>query len=224
MCLSSPVTDIEPGDRARPAEVRFAGGQRVWADEVVLAVRAPAQAALLAPCFRNEAEQLAAVDYVPIAVVAVGFRRADGPAVPAGFGFLRGHDADARILGATFNSQLNPAVAPPGCELITAFVGGSEDRAAVALEDDVLKALVLRDLAGALGGTILPEFVHVRRWPRAIPLFVPGHRARMAAANAALGAARLRLLGAHVTGVSLNDCCAPLAPLGGPLPHGLRRA
>jgi len=221
--LDTVVGRIAPGSRDAPAVVQLEGGERIEADELTLAIRAYAQAELVRETHPQWADLLSAVPYVPIAVVAVGFRRERAPDVPQGFGFLRGHDARARILGATFNSKLNPAVAPEGCELLTAFVGGSEDPEAVALSDEDLRTCVVGDLGRALGGRIRPDLVHIQRWPRAIPLFAPGHRARLARASAALGDARIRLLGSHVTGVSLNDCCAPLAPLNGPLPAGLVR-
>ena len=218
------VQALEPGTDGRAAVVHLADGSHVEAQELCLATRAYAQAALLWESHPQWAELLDAVPYVPIAVVAVGFPRGNAPAVPDGFGFLRGHDARVRILGATFNSKLNPAVAPEGCELLTAFLGGSGDPEVMQLSDEDLRKQVLKDLAKTLGGPVRPDMVHLWRWERAIPLFAPGHRARMARAAGALSRARIRLLGSHVTGVSLNDCCAPLAPVAGPLPEGLVRA
>lgn len=220
---NSPVRLLEPGADGRPATVHLADGSSVAANEVSLATRAYAQADLLRQSHPQWAESLDAVRYVPIAVVAVGFARGNAPPVPDGFGFLRGHDARVRILGATFNSKLNPAVAPEGCELVTAFLGGSEDPDIMDLSDDALRKQVLTDLGTTLGGPLQPDMVHIWRWERAIPLFAPGHRGRMARAGAALSPARIRLLGSHITGVSLNDCCAPLAPLASPLPEGLTR-
>ena len=217
------VARIEPGSVDAPARVHTADGRTLEAETLVLATRASAQAALLEASHPEQAGVLAAVTYVPMVVCAVGYPRGKGPDLPEGFGFLRGPKSDARILGATFNSRLNPAVAPEGGSLLTAFIGGSEDTAAVDLDDDTLRSTVLADLARALGAPIEPALFEVTRWRGAIPMFAPGHRARMAAANAALGDARIHLLGSHVTGVSLNDCCRPGAPVLGPLPSGLAR-
>ena len=217
------VARIEPGHADAPVRVHTGDGRVLEAAELTLAVRAPVQAALLEDSHPHLAAMLRAVEYVPMVVVAVGYAAGDGPPLPPGFGFLRGPDSEARILGATFNSCLNPVVAPEGGSLLTAYIGGSEDRDAPALDDDALREVVLRDLAVALGGPVRPTLFHVTRWDAAIPVFAPGHRARMAAANGELAAARIRLLGSHVTGVSLNDCCRPQAPLAGPLPAGLAR-
>lgn len=217
------VARIEAGAVDTPVTVHTHDGRTLPCDELTLAVRAPAQAALLESSHPHLAATLRAVDYVPMVVVAVGYAEGDGPALPEAFGFLRGPDSPARILGATCNSRLNPSVAPAGASLLTAYIGGSEDPEAVALDDEALRDVVLGDLAAALGGPIRPTLFHVTRWDAAIPVFAPGHRGRMAAANAELAAARIRLLGSHVTGVSLNDCCRPYAPIAGTLPAGLVR-
>ena len=221
--LETVVAGLTPGSTQAPAQVHLQDGTVLEADEVTLAIRAYAQAALLRPSHPHVADVLDAVTYVPIAVTSVGFRREDGPAVPDGFGFLRGHDARVRILGATFNSRLNPTTAPDGCELVTVFAGGSEARDIVDLDDDGVRALVLRDLETALGGPIRPQMVHVTRWSKAIALFSPGHRARMARAAADVADARVRLHASHSAGVSLDDCCRPAAALRSALPAGLVR-
>lgn len=208
--------DLDLGVRAEAlapggpwARVRLSTGATVSAAEVVLAIPAGAQARLLAPHLPVEAETLASVPYTPLAVVAVGFRCDRGPRPPEGFGFLRGARTRGRILGATFNSRLAPATAPAGHDLVTVYAGGTEDPGFVDLSDDAAGAVVLADLSRALGGRIVPDLVDVWRWPRAIPLLAPGHRGRMAAVQAAADAHRVRLLGAHVTGVSLEQCVTP---------------
>ncbi|MDA1195595.1 MAG: protoporphyrinogen oxidase [Planctomycetota bacterium] len=224
LSLNTRVVGLEARQGSRLAYARLDDGSRAYAQRIVLAVPAPAQAALLESVAPHAADVLQAVRFAPIAVVAVGYRRDAGPAVPAGFGFLRGAGSRARILGATFLSRLAPDTAPPDSELVTAYVGGSEDPDALALDDRALREVVLRDLAVALGGAIAPSLVHITRWPAAIPIFAPGHRGRMAALAASVAPAGLVLSGSHVAGVSLEDCCRPAAPLGTSLPAGLRRA
>jgi oxygen-dependent protoporphyrinogen oxidase len=204
--------------------LRLPGDERIAAREVILAIPARAQAALLGASNPHIAEMLGTISYAPILVASVGFARTAQVAAPEGFGFLRGRGSGARILGATFNARLNPeAVAPPEHELLTVFLGGTEDEEALGLRDDEVRDIVLRDLQTALGGPVRPDLFDVWRWPRAIPLPSNGHRGRMARAAAALDAGRIRLLGSHATGVSLNDCCRPLAPLARPLPEGAVR-
>ncbi len=222
--LRMPVTRLEPGGRGHGAIVHLADGSALEGDEVTLAIRAPAQQALVAETHPRAADLLSGVTYVPIVVVAVGYPRTQGPSVPAGFGALRGPRSRARVLGATFNAQLSPGVAPTGHELVTCYLGGSEDPEVLYLSDDELRRVVLGDLETALGGTVEPDLFQIWRWSQAIPLFAPGHRARMAEVATDLARSRLRPLGSHATGVSLNDCCRPLAPLRAPLAAGLVRA
>lgn len=205
------LSPAPPGEPEAPLVLTLAAGDRVAAREVLLATPAAAQAALLGPFAPIEAEALGAVVYTPIAVVALGLPPGN-PRVPEGFGFLADARSRARILGATFHSRLSDAVAPPGHELVLAFLGGTEDRGALDLDDTALADLAAADLARALGGRVRPDLVDVHRWPRAIPLFAPGHRGRMAALQARLARHRVRLSGSHVTGVSLDACCARPGP------------
>jgi oxygen-dependent protoporphyrinogen oxidase len=205
--LLEPVTDLDRGAR-----------------EVVLAVPAGAQATLLEKVAPHAAEALAAVRYAPIVVAAVGIPPGGSPPVPEGFGFLRGRGAKARILGATFLSSLAPSAAPEGHRLLQVYLGGTEDPAAVDLPDDFLRDLVLRDLSRALGGPVRPDLFDLWRWPRAIPVFAPGHRGRMARLAADLAPRGIRLLGSHVTGVGLDRCASAGAPRMSEIPEGLALA
>jgi oxygen-dependent protoporphyrinogen oxidase len=197
-----------PGEREAPVTLTLGAGDRVLAREVVLATTAQRQADLLRPFAPSQAEALGNVAYTPLAVVAVGLPPGN-PAVPEGFGFLSAVRSRARILGATFLSRLSDDVAPPGHDLVLVFLGGSEDPQALDLPDDALSDVALADLSRALGGDVEPDLVDVRRLPRAIPLFSPGHRGRMAALQAHVSRWRLRLSGSHVTGVALDACAAP---------------
>ncbi len=214
------VETLAPGAPDRSAEVVLSGGETLRADEIVLCVPASAQGRLL-EAVPHVAEALTPIPYVPIGVAAVGFRREDAPAVPEGFGFLRSRSSKARILGATFVSKLSNDVAPLGCELLNVYFGGGEDPEFVNARDDDVRDQVLRDLGRALGGRVRPRLFDLWRWPAAIPVFAPGHRARMAALNTELDRSRIRLSGSHVTGVGLDACCRPAAPV--PAPGGVTR-
>jgi oxygen-dependent protoporphyrinogen oxidase len=192
--------------RPEHVDLTLASGETVAAREVVLATSPARQAALVEGFAPPVAECLDAVRPSPIAIVALGLPPGN-PRVPDAFGFLRGRRSGARVLGATFHSRLTRAVAPEGHELVLVFLGGSEDPGALDLPDDVLVEHAVAGLSQALGGRVTPDMVDVKRWPRAIPLFAPGHRGRMAAAQAALARHRIALSGSHVTGVGLDACC-----------------
>ncbi len=218
----APVTRVEAGKLTSPAAVVLENGERLEAGEVELAVPAPDQAALLRAAASEVADGLAGVAYVPMLVLALGWTHETGPALPPAFGFLATRTGRLRILGATFRSCLAPALAPTGHSFVSVYLGGSEDPAALELDDDEVVRVACRDLGYALGQAPKPTFSALRRIPQAIPLFAPGHRGRMAALQARLDADRIRLSGSHITGVALDRCCAPQAPLGAPLPRATR--
>lgn len=189
---------------------RTASGEEMRALEVVLSTPAPEQARLVAGFSATAAGLLAAVAYAPMVVTSVGLPPASASLVPRAFGFLRSPGAPLRILGASFPSNLDPAVAPEGHALANVFVGGGRDPGAVALSDDEVRAIVVGDLSAALGGPIVPDLVTIHRWARAIPVLAIGHRARMAEAQRLLAPFGVRLSGSHLTGVGVHACCAPL--------------
>lgn len=180
------------------------------AKEVVLATTAYDQARLVLGLSSMASEILAAVRYVPMVVVAVGLAPGESPPIPPGFGFLKSPGAPVRILGASFPSNLNPAAAPPGHALVTVFIGGGNDPGAISLTDAEVRETVERDLSFALRGAVRPSTLSIHRWPRAIPILSPGHRARMATAQRLLTPHRLLLSGSHVTGVGVHSCCTPV--------------
>jgi protoporphyrinogen/coproporphyrinogen III oxidase len=198
--------------RGEVVEVRTADGVAYVAREVVLSVPPPRQAALLEPFAPHVGEILDAVAATPIAVIALGLPAGHAP-LPEAFGFLRGRGARTRVLGATFASRIAPTAAPEGHGLALVYLGGSEDPEALALDDARLADLAVEGLGGALGTRLTPDLVHVIRHPQAIPLFAPGHRSRMARAQSLLARWRIRLAGAHVSGVGLDACCREAAPL-----------
>jgi oxygen-dependent protoporphyrinogen oxidase len=211
--LGSPVHEASATGEGRVvlrcAASEGAAAREVVAREVVLAIPHDAQAALVRPLAPHAAEILAGVRWTPLALVAVGFPVRGNPDVPDAFGFLVAPGTRARILGATFSSRIDASAAPPDHALVLAYVGGTEDPDALALEDARIAAFVVDDLSRALGGRIVPTMVDVHRLPRALPLPSPGHRGRMARAQTAVDPFGVRLLGSHVTGVALDDVCRP---------------
>ena len=220
--LGTRVEAVEAGDRVAHPAVVLAGGERLEAREVELAIPAPAQAALLQRTAAEVADGLASVEYVPMLVLALAWNAIAGPALPPSFGFLATRAGRLRILGATFRSCVDASLAPAGKAFVNVYMGGSEDPRALDLDDAAVVRTACRDLGYALGAKPQPTFSTVRRWPRAIPLFSPGHRGRMAALQARLDQDRIRLSGSHVTGVAIDRCVAPQAPLAAPLPRATR--
>lgn len=183
------------------------GAEEIGARHVVLAVPAAPAAALIEPLAPEAAALLRAIPYAPIVSAGLGYDRAQVGHPLDGFGFLVPRVEGVRTLGGLFSSTLFPDRAPDGKVLITAFIGGTTDPGAVALDDSTVSAAITADLAAALQIDGAPEPVRLSRYEAAIPQYTIGHLDRIAGIDAELE----RLPGLHLRaswrdGVSVADC------------------
>ncbi|MBS0375683.1 MAG: protoporphyrinogen oxidase [Proteobacteria bacterium] len=183
-----------------------AAGRSDEFDRLVVATPAYAAAPLLAPVDAALGASLARIRYAPVAVVGLGYR---GLAAPLdGFGLLSTSTADLPVLGVLCDSNVFPDRAPPGATLLRAIVGGLRRPELAARPEEELVALTRAAIERALGVRAAPDVVYVRRWPRAIPNYGPGHLATVAAIEAAAAQQPgLALVGNAYRGVAMNDCC-----------------
>jgi oxygen-dependent protoporphyrinogen oxidase len=87
------------------------------------------------------------------------------------------------------------------------MIGGARHPERLALDDGSLQAICADELGRAIGLSQPPRLLGVNRWPRAIPQYTVGHRARVAELDQALSARPgLHLAGNYLRGVGLNDC------------------
>lgn len=177
------------------------------ADAVVLAVPAHAAAPLVSPIDAAAGEALAAIPYAPVGVVHLGWPEGDLPRPAHGFGFLAPPDERLGVLGTIFASSLFEGRAPDGHVLLTSMIGGARRPELAALADDELGEIARHDLGKLLGVISLPTFARVVRHERAIPQYVVGHLARVAATEAAEARHRGLFFGGNAyRGVGLSDC------------------
>ncbi len=183
------------------------GATTLDADRVVIATPADVAAALVRPFEPGLAEELAAVEYAPVAVVATAFARAAVSHPLDGFGCLVPRLERRTLLGSLWNSSLFPGRAPEGAVLLSNFVGGTRHVDLVDCSDDELTGMVVEDLARLLGVNGKPMWTRVIRYRRAIPQYVIGHAARVSRIEDAT--ARLpgvSLVGNYLRGVAVGDC------------------
>jgi oxygen-dependent protoporphyrinogen oxidase len=177
------------------------------AQDVVLALPAGAAADLVAPLAEAAAQILRAIAYASIASLALGYAREQVGHPLDGFGFLAPRREGLRTLGGLFSSTLFAGRAPDGRVLITAFIGGTTDPEAAALDDAALAGQVRDDLARALHISGPPAFQRITRWAAAIPQYTLGHLDRLAALDRALAPLPgLHLQASWKGGVSVADC------------------
>jgi len=184
------------------------GEQTVEARSVVLSLPAYAIAPLLQTWQPAASQALAAIPYPPVACVILAYPE-DALARPLdGFGNLIPRGQGCRTLGTIWSSSLFPGCAPPGWHLLTNFIGGATDPGVAKLTESELVATVHADLQRLLlKPGAQPQLLAARLWPRAIPQYAVGHRARLAAVEASLREQPGLFLCSNFTdGVALGDC------------------
>ena len=184
-------------------------GGSLLAARVVLATSAETTGELLAVETDARSLELAEVPYAPLAVVCLGYPRPHVAHALDGFGVLAARGHGLRILGCQFTSSVFADRAPLGKVALTAYVGGSNDPSLVWAPDAEIVRMVQSDLAVAVGAYGEPSFVHVQRWPRAVPQYEMGHDRFAALARAfELDLPGTYLAGSWLDGVSVPDAMA----------------
>ena len=184
-------------------------GRETWdADAVVLTTPAHDQAGIVADLDSELANEMRAIPYNRIAVVALGFRQAGLPQrIPDGFGYIAPQQSRRDVLGVQWCSSIFPERAPDGMVLWRGLCGGWHRGEMVDWPDDRLVAAVRAELQVAMGVTAAPSFVQVVRWPAAIPQYHVGHLDRVRRIEARVAALPGLFLGGNAYhGVAMNDC------------------
>ncbi len=179
------VTEIRPSyaNSAAQYEVTLTANgstEKITADNLVLATPTQAAAPLLRSLHAQSTSLLASIQYAPIAVVSLGYKKQDVGHSLDGFGFLIPRSEGLRTLGSVWNSSLFPGRAPEGHALFTSFIGGATDPQAVTLPPDELSSLVHKEIAPLLQIRQAPSFSSVALYPRALPQYNLGHSERLA--------------------------------------------
>lgn len=182
------------------------------AQEVVLALPAPAVKGLLQPLLGSDAPGFPPMEHGDVVLVQLGFERSAEHCLPPGFGFLvppGEFGAQPRALGVIFTSNLFPARAPQGMQSIACFYSRSSLE---GLDERARIEQAGRDLALALGWKTTPRAIVSRiwNWNQVIPRYSAGHRDRVNALQQSLRARTpgLHLAGPWVGGVSVEQVIA----------------
>lgn len=201
------------GEGVSNVSPRGNGGERVWAvmagareetfDALVLSVRAPDAARLVAPFDGKLSRALESIRYGSSATVSLGFRETDVRHPLDGVGFVVPRVEGISISGCTFLHRKYPGRAPSGYALVRAFWGD----ASLDLDEAALRDRTIAELSGLLGVAGPPVLVHVARWPRAMPHYAVGHLERVEALHRlAFAHPGLALAGNAFGGVGIPDC------------------
>jgi protoporphyrinogen/coproporphyrinogen III oxidase len=181
--------------------------ETIVTERLVLATPADVAGTLLRDVNPAFEPVLAGIEYAPVAVVSLGYRREDIGHSLKGFGFLVPRSSGLRVLGSVWNSSLFPGRAPAGHALLTSFVGGATDPGAAALSAGDLAELVHGDVAPVLRIHAAPVFSHVQVYRRALPQYNIRHSERLMALERLRGEVPgLFFVGNYLRGPAIGNC------------------
>ncbi|MGW6262760.1 protoporphyrinogen oxidase [Streptomyces sp. NPDC055085] len=214
----TPVTELRrTGPAGSASEERrgsawwiVAGGRVLHADAVVLAVPAPAAAALLRAEAPAAATELAAVEYASMALVTFAYRSAEAT-LPEGSGFLVPPVDGHTIKASTFASRKWGWIAErnPDLTVLRTSVGRYGETEVLGRPDDDLVRVSRHDLREATGLDVEPVETRVTRWDDGLPQYPVGHHARVARVREHVGRLPgLAVCGAAYDGVGIPACIA----------------
>jgi oxygen-dependent protoporphyrinogen oxidase len=184
------------------------GPQEAVFEELILTLPAHRLAQLpLAPEVLESLAALQEIEYPPVSVLSLGYKRSAIRHPVDGFGALVPECEKRNILGVLFPSSLFSARAPADEVLLSVFVGGERQPELATADTAAIQATVLPEIKALLGIEGEPTFVHHKHWPRAIPQYKLGY-------GTILGQMLeieqrfpgLKLAGNYRTGISVTYC------------------
>jgi oxygen-dependent protoporphyrinogen oxidase len=186
--------------------IRTSKGER-RAKQLVFATPAYTAASLLSPLASGTTQVLERVEYAPVAVAYLGYRRDQFRTPIEGFGALIPSSEHRKILGVIFSSSNFPDRAPEGEILLTVLMGGARNTSVKSWpEQQIIRTAVeeVTDLFEPAGG---PVFTHARLWPRAIPQYNVGYSEILSAISAIESELpNVHLIGNYRGGISMGAC------------------
>ncbi len=145
--------------------------QIIESKQVITTVGAYALDEMLPFVDKVDIDQIASLQYAPVAEVSLGFESWNG-FNPDGFGGLIPTKENRDILGVLFMSTLFENRSPKGGQLFTVFVGGSSKPHLLSLPDDDLKQLVLKEFCDIMNcKDCNPSLIQIVRHTKAIPQY-----------------------------------------------------
>jgi len=158
--------------------------------------------------FDEEINKMPEVEYPPLTVVHLGYKKEQVAHPLDGFGMLVPEAEKLNILGCLFNSSLFENRAPDeNHHLLTCFIGGSRNPAYALEDDEKVLSRVREDINMLLGVKSEPVMHHITRWNRAIPQYTTKYKAVYSHLEAMeQNNTGLHYLGNYRNGISVPDC------------------
>ncbi|MFI7337666.1 protoporphyrinogen oxidase [Streptomyces sp. NPDC050085] len=205
------TTNAQPTAGREPLwRVVTESGRTFDADQVVIALPAPAAASLLRTASPKASQELRAIEYASMALITLAYDR-NRAELPAGSGFLVPPVDGRTIKAATFASQKWGWIADenPDLLLVRTSVGRYGDEKDLTRDDDDLTDIARNDLNEAIGLTATPVASLVTRWQDGLPQYPVGHPARVTRIREHLAQLPgIAVCGAAYDGVGIPACIA----------------
>ncbi|MGI8670888.1 MAG: protoporphyrinogen oxidase [Aridibacter sp.] len=149
-------------------------GEEVF-DFLVISTPAESAAKLVEKADADLSAKLKSVYYPPIAMIFFGLKSENIGENLDGYGFLVPSSEHRKILGTIWNSAVFDNRSPHGYHLLTTFVGGARNTELFERSDEELFKIVFEELKEILNLHAEPEFMHIKRWRKAIPQYETGY-------------------------------------------------
>lgn len=193
-------------------------------DDLIISTPAESAARLIENLDANLSEQLKRIYYPPIAMVFFGVKKETLEKDLDGFGFLVPSSERRKILGTIWNSAVFENRAPVGYDLLTNFVGGARNAELFEKSDEELFEIVFDELKSILGLRSKPEFMHIKRWRRAIPQYLLGYeKVENGIAEFERENQGIHFCSNFYKGISVGDCVKNAYTLAEGISHKQRR-
>jgi len=191
------------------------GERSCLAKNLILSTPAPITAKLLKPIDNDLSQLLNDIEYAPVSVVHLGYKKANIKHDVDGTGFLTPFKESPKLNGSMWMHSLFSERAPEGHVLLSNYIGGSRYPELVKLKEQEQVDLVHKELSNLLGIKGKPEWVKVNSHAQALPLYHGEYTLRQQAIKQQLTLLpNLYLQANYLGGVSIRDrivCARSLA-------------
>lgn len=201
------VTQVEATETGY--QVQLHTGELLTCHHVIIATPAYTAARLIHSLSETASNALQTIPYNGLAVVHLGFNKADIPHPLDGFGCLIPRREKLPLLGTIWASSLFPNRAPEGQVLLSNFIGGAHHPEIMGWPPAKIEQLVLQNLQTVFNtpAPIQPAYSQMLIYDKAIPQYSLGHLSRIQTIEAELQKnPHLHLCGNYLHGIALNEC------------------
>lgn len=205
--LDKRVESLVFDQKEKSWEINLAGGSRIKADAVCLAVPAQAAAIITFGIDPELARLLNEIQYASTATINLAYHRGDVPHALDGFGFVVPFIENRSLLACTFSSIKFPGRAPADKVLLRGFMGGALQPKLFDLNEEEILRRARKDLQDLLGIVKAPLFSLVSKWPKSMPQYHLGHLELVKQIRSRVDSlAGLHIAGNSYDGAGIPDC------------------